>query len=56
MFKVHGEFSVAEVIRRFDGLAKTKTNNSEEEFGSMGVEGAVASVAEITLEEKSAAE
>lgn len=31
--KVHGEVSVEETIKRFEKLAKTRTNHAEEEFG-----------------------
>ena len=47
--KVHGEISVDEVIRRFQEMNTSKTNNSEEEFGTLGV---AASVSEIKLDEK----
>lgn len=41
--------SVAEVIKRFGALATSKTNNSEEEFGTMGVDAAAVSVEKVTL-------
>ena len=36
--KVHGEVSVTEVIRRFNELAKSKTNNADDDFGTLGGE------------------
>lgn len=32
--RVHGEVSIDDVIKRFNDLTKSKTNNAEEEFGS----------------------
>lgn len=34
--KVHGEVTVEEALRRFTVLATSKTNNAEDEFGTLG--------------------
>jgi len=56
--KVHGEVAVDEVIRRFREMAASKTNHSEEEFGSSSSNVSVptASLADVKLTEKEASE
>jgi threonyl-tRNA synthetase len=56
--KVHGEVAVDEVIRRFREMAASKTNHSEEEFGSSSSNASVptASLADVKLTEKEASE
>jgi hypothetical protein len=49
--KVHGEVSVDEVIKRFHQMNESKTNHSEEEFGSSNL---ATSLADVKLEEAAA--
>lgn len=52
--KVHGEVHVDEVIRRFKEMAASKTNHSEEEFGTSSA--VAASLADVKLTEPPAVE
>ena len=53
--KVHGEVAVEEVIKRFKEMAASKTNHSEEEFGSSSA-AVTANLADVKLTETPATE